>query len=274
MRKGNFNLNDKLGVKYLTVPSFERYKGLVHCFTTRLGGKSEKPYESMNMGKYTDDEKVKENYVLLAESLGIDSGSFYFAHQIHSSNVAVIREKPDKDSDFFSHVFEDTDALVTNLKGVCLCILAADCVPILIYDPVKSVIGAAHSGWKGTAKKISKKVISVMHKEYGTNPEDCIAAVGPSIGKCCYEVDDYVIDKFKSGFSDTNKFVLSKGNGKYMLDLWKVNEMILQEAGIKKENITVSNLCTKCNNDMFYSYRGENGKTGRAVAVIEMREHI
>ncbi|MGL5330807.1 MAG: peptidoglycan editing factor PgeF, partial [Peptostreptococcaceae bacterium] len=162
---------------------------------------------------------------------------------------------------------EEGDALVTNLKEVPLLVFTADCVPVAIIDKKNKAIGAVHAGWRGTYSKICKETIECMKKEYNTNSKDLICVIGPSIGSCCYEVSEELVQKFNTILTNSNeKFYIIKED-KYYLDLWKINEYILKECGVKEENIINLNICTSCNSDKFYSYRVHD-KTQKRIGML------
>ena len=163
------------------------------------------------------------------------------------------------------------DAMITKTPGICLMILQADCTPILFYDKNKRVIGAAHAGWKGTVSKIAKNTINAMTESYNSNPKDIIVGVGPSIGPCCYEVKSDVVRKVKDGLGSSEEIIIDR-NGKYYLDLWKANRMQLLNSGIAEENIEVAKICTKCNQNIFFSARASKSTTGRFGAGIMIRD--
>ncbi|QXM07466.1 peptidoglycan editing factor PgeF [Crassaminicella indica] len=257
---------------YYSIPSFDETKLVKNCFTSRIGGVSKGQYETLNLGLKTDDlrENIIENFRLLCEGLEISINHLVFSDQIHGDNIKIVRKEDRgkgiiKDSDIIG-----VDALITNEKKIALVTVYADCVPIFLLDPVNKVIALAHAGWRGTVLKIGQKVIKKMVEEFKTNPQDCLAAIGPSIGKCCYEVDEGVIDEFNKNFTNLDKFVFFKGNSKYMLDLWQANKITLEEIGVLERNITISNMCTMCNQEVLFSYRGDKGVTGRMAAIMEL----
>jgi len=161
------------------------------------------------------------------------------------------------------------DALITNEKKLPLLLFFADCTPILIFDPVHHAIGAAHGGWKGTVQKIAAKTIRAMAEEFGTNPADCLVGIGPAIGACCYEVGANVRDAFTAAFPRQQGALLFPVSAdKWKLDLWQANRCQLEEIGVLADKIDMANSCTQCNDNVFFSYRADNGHTGRIGALI------
>ena len=184
--------------------------------------------------------------------------------QIHSSIVNKIDE-----NNIGQKI--DGDALITNVPKVPLLVLTADCVPVVIIDPVNKAIGVAHAGWRGTYDEISKKTIEEMNTNYNSNPKDLICVIGPSIGPCCYEVSKDLVEKFNINLSNyTEKFDIIRDN-KHYLDLWKINELTLKDCNVKEENIINLQICTNCNHDKFYSYRKHNKTSKRIGTMIQIR---
>jgi len=229
-----------------------------NCFTIGLNGE-------------VDNDIVLSNRKLLADQFGFSNASYVFASQVHGKGVAVVREE-DRGKGAFERTSYlcDVDAMVTNHSEICLVTQAADCVPILFYDPVKKAIGAAHAGWKGTIAKIAGEVVNTMKSEYGSNPLDLIVGIGPSIGPCCYEVGGEVVQLVLSTFGTTEGLIVkSEENGNVIFDLWETNRQILIEAGVLAKNIELTGLCTKCNNRFFFSARaGDNGRFGAGIMII------
>lgn len=270
---GNLNLNIHGRVQYLSAPCFEKFKNLKHCFTTRIGGVSLEPFNSLNLGINTQDkdENVIENYKIISDSLNINVNDIVISNQVHKDDILIVDESYKGNHFFLDRKVKNIDALITNKKNIAIVTLYADCVPIMIYDKGKNIIALAHAGWRGTVKKIGKKVLKKLKEEFNSNMEDCIALIGPSIGKCCFEVDEPVVNEFKKVFEkEYLNFTTSTSNDKYMIDLWEANKISLLEAGLPEANIIISNICTKCNNDILYSYRNENGNTGRMAAIMQL----
>ena len=263
------------GVPYLEYPLLSKTGVVNHGFSTRLGGVSEGYFSSMNLSftRGDQEEAVRENFRRFTSAIGVRCEDLVFSKQTHTTNVRVVREE-DRGTGFTRELdYTDVDGLITNVPGICLVTFYADCVPLFFVDPVKKAIGLSHSGWRGTVGKIGKVTVDKMKKEYGCNPEDIYAAVGPSICQDCYEVSEDVIEKFKESFDQKHweKFFYKKENGKYQLDLWKANEIIFSEAGILKEHMAITNVCTHCNSDVLYSHRTTGDKRGNLAAFLALK---
>lgn len=240
--------------------------GARHGFTTRLGGASHGKIEGMNFGFRVGDNEgdVYENYRLAAEDLGLCYENFVLARQTHTDNIrCVTRSDAGKGITRESDIF-DTDGLITDEPGVPLVIFSADCVPILLAEPKRRVIAAVHSGWRGSVKKIARAAVRKMTGEYGADAGKIRAAIGASIGPCCFEVGEETAVLFPE------KYVTPKQNGKSTVDLWRFNRDILTEAGVREENISVLGECTVCLSDRYYSYRAHREHTGRLAAMIQI----
>ncbi|MFD0692736.1 peptidoglycan editing factor PgeF [Paenibacillus sp. GCM10027628] len=259
----------------------KQYPELTAGFTSRHGGVSESPYTSMNCGLHVNDvpEHVVENRLLLAKAIGLPFESFTYAEQVHGKEVIVVSNQ-EKGMGRLTRegAIQAKDGFITNEKGIVLCAQFADCVPLYFYDPVNRAVGLAHAGWKGTVLKISMATISLMTHTFGSRPEHIRAAIGPSIGVCCYEVDDMVASRVYEALSDIGSspdqaypIIQSKENGKYMLNLQELNRILIEQAGILSSHIEVTQLCTSCSTDTFFSHRKEGGVTGRMVAWIGLK---
>ncbi|WP_068774440.1 peptidoglycan editing factor PgeF [Paenibacillus sp. FJAT-26967] len=260
----------------------ERFPFLQAGFTSRHGGVSSAPFDSLNMGLHVNDgeDDVIDNRKKLAEALNVPFGALTFGEQVHGKDVAVVSaEMKGKGRLSRADALQDTDAFVTADKGVMLCALFADCVPIYLIDPVNRVVGLAHAGWKGTVLNIGAATLASMSRSFGSRPDEVYAAIGPSIGACCYEVDDTVADRVYKAHEeigapqeDTDRVVMPQNKGKYQLNLQECNRQFLEKAGILSSRIEVTKLCTSCATDSFYSHRKEKGLTGRMAAWIGLRE--
>jgi len=249
-------------------------KELRHFISTRTGGFSKAPYHSLNLSFHVgdDSEKVMKNRKRLAGTIGIPLNQFTIARQIHSGNVSIISDElRGSGSTDYESAIADTDAMVTNGADICLLILVADCVPMLFFDPVQRAIGVAHAGWRGTLQLIAQKTVMVMEKAFGSTPGDIIVGIGPSIGPCCYRVGPEVISQFENTFHTTKGLIVNKSDdGTGYLNLWLANLDQLLHSGIKRSNIELARICTQDNSDLFFSYRHQQGDTGRFGAGITL----
>jgi len=271
----------KNGVRFLVFESLAAQKGVDAVVTTRHGGESTGAFATLNLGGRTGDdaEIVKRNRARAASIVGAAPAWLTFGRQVHGARVAVVGNA-DRGS-----VFDDTDALVTNAALVPLVILTADCAAIFLFDPVRRAVGIAHAGWRGTVAGVAARTVETMRDAFGSRPESLVAAIGPSIGPCCYEVGEEVIDAVTSGFPDhtdellvepdmasAGSFRASVNEERKHFDLWRANEIVLRDAGVPEESIETSRLCTSCRTDWFYSHRAEKGNTGRFGGIVMLHE--
>ena len=252
-------------IKYLQFTNLSEFGNLIHFSTTRQSGKSKGMLSSFNLGYTVNDNPqfVTENLDSLANIFGISRKQMVSPKQSHTKNIGIVKSEND--------LFNDTDALITNIPNICIFVRTADCIPILLYDPVKKAAAAIHSGWKSTLQEISKHTIELMQKEYGTNPKDLIAGVGPSIGPEVYEVGPEVIEQFLNYFDFDNYITPIKNSEKGFLNLWEVNKQILINSGIPGNQIEIAEMCTYSNPELFYSARRDGVKTGRLATGIMIK---
>lgn len=247
-----------------------------HGISTREGGVSEGIYRSMNLSFSRGDDPrcVLENYQRIAKTIGVDVEQMVCSAQTHTTNLRVVTQEDAGKGVLREKDYTDVDGLITNVPGLCLVTFYADCVPLLFVDPVKKIVAASHSGWRGTVGKIGKVTVERMREEFGCLPEDIYAVVGPSICQECYEVSEDVVEAFQQNFAPEHweRLFYSKENGKYQLDLWAANEVILLEAGIAPEHMEITNLCTCCNSESLFSHRASEGKRGNLAAFIALKE--
>lgn len=263
----NYQINQKIGIsrfEHLT----ERAE-LLHFTTYRYGGVSKANYSSLNVGFNSGDEKeqVVDNRKALCDHLDIPVDRLIFPGQTHSATVKVIDEQ------FFelnnsgrTSFLAETDALITAMKQVCISVKTADCVPILLYDPVRQVAAAVHAGWRGTVQYITKLTIEKMKAGFNCKADDILVGIGPSISPDVYEVGEEVWRQFNSQFFTKNGI-----EGKRLLDLWEANRYQLIHAGVKSANIMISGLCTFSNKELFFSARRDGAKTGRMASGVMIR---
>lgn len=264
----DFNISEAVG--YLTFKALDKYPYVKYVFSTRFGGVSENEFKSMNLGFSTGDDKkrVEQNYKIFCRATGINYNSLVLSSQIHSDNVYIATSKDFKDNPWEKPVRSGIDSLITNEPGVTIATFYADCMPIFILDPVKRVIALAHSGWRGTLLGIALNTVNKMSKVFGCNAQELICCIGPCIGKCCFEVDAPLYNEFKNNnYPSQDKIIYKKSNDKFLIDLCEANFQTLNNVGIKRENIFVSDLCTSCCKDLLFSHRATNGKRGTMAAM-------
>jgi hypothetical protein len=273
---------DNLPALLLLSPWTKNHAGLSAGMSTRRGGLSRGSWAELNCGLHVDDlpEHVLQNRKILARAAGFPFAAWTCAEQVHGSEVAVVTEA-DKGAgkDSLQTAIQGKDALVTNEAGIFLTALFADCVPLYFFDPHERVVGLAHAGWRGTVREIAGRMIAVMNSRFGCQPGNILAAIGPSIGGCCYEVDERVIREVGKLFPghaeagrETPPGVTRKENGRFLLDLKEINRQIMIKAGILPTHIEVSKWCTGCHPELFFSHRKQNGRTGRMVSWIGLEK--
>ncbi len=264
-------LNNPDTVPYLTYNSLSEISFINHAFSTRLGGVSQGEFSSMNMAfnRGDDPDAVTENYRRICESAGFEFESLTASAQDHHTVVRAVTRENRGVGIYKPRDMESVDAVMTNEIGVTLVTYYADCTPLFFVDTGNKAIALAHAGWRGTVGRIGEKVIKEMGERYGTKPENIVAAIGPAISVCCYEVDLPCAEHFLA-LKDlqTEKFVFPKQDGKFMIDLPETNRQILAAAGVRNENITVSDLCTNCNSDLLWSHRATKGHRGTMSAFL------
>lgn len=256
---------NKNGVEYLQFRRLLQYEDKIsHCFTLKdltFGD---------NSNFYDIKKNVLENYNKIASELLLDGKNIVRPFQTHTNFVKnVTTEKG-----IFIEKLKDIDGLLTDRKDEVLSLTFADCMPIYLYDEKKNIIGNIHSGWKGTLNKIGKLAVEKMIKDYGSNPEDIICAIGPTIRKCHFEVDEDVKDMFYEAFKDSNIISLGQikdGKQKYYIDTVLANINMMRDLGLKDENIIDSKICTVCNSDKMHSYRVDKNLAGRNTAIIAIK---
>jgi hypothetical protein len=242
----------------------------IQGFTTRHEGVSRPPYNSLNLGLSTLDSShsVEGNRSLLTRAFGTRMENLVTVTQVHGADLLVL----DEPNDDFSHFQKlECDGIVTNQTGIMIGICVADCVPILLLDPVKQVIAALHAGWKGTAQGIARKGVEAMVSVFGSDPGQILAAIGPAISACCYEVDAPVAEAFRTSPMQFESFAKSSGPGTWRLDLSEANRQQLYRAGLEEKNVEANPLCVSCEKDLFFSYRRDKGETGRQMGFIMLK---
>ena len=251
---------------------------VVHAVSTRLGGVSKPPFDSLNLALHVGDEPadVIANRKRFAQSLGFSINDIVTPNQIHGDKIFRVDENyRGCGCENYADSIPETDALITNTPALPLMLCFADCVPIFFVDVENCAIGLAHGGWKGTLKKIAAKTLLTMRDEFGTRPKDCLIGIAPSIGSCCYEVGGEVIERCKAAFPKNFDELLLERDGKFFLDLWRANVLQLLEVGVPEENIDVAGECTCCQSSWYFSYRAAQkhglDRTGRIAALIALK---
>ena len=236
------------------------HKELFADFSDRWGGVSNPPYHELNLALHVKDNPldVLKNREILAKKFNFYIENLIYMDQTHSDNIQII-------NDTFTNKIDNCDGIITNKPNIPLMVMVADCIPVLLYDREKKVIGAVHAGRNGTFKSISKKAVNIMIKEFESNPKDIVVSLGPSIKECCYEVGEDLADIAKKSFGE--KYVIKRG-GSFYLDLQTLNLDQLKSVGVKEENIEISSVCTCCDKN-YFSYR-RDGVTGRFAGVIKL----
>ncbi len=249
---------------------------MAHAFSTRQGGVSRAPYATLNLGLSVGDDPraVEENRCRFFGSFGIQPAQVVRVKQVHGDGVLTVDEALVGRRGFPGILLDERyeyDALATNLPDLALVISTADCLPILIHDPVRAAAAAVHAGWRSTAKRIAARAIEAMTAAYGTDPGDCRVAVGPGIRGCCYEVDSPVTDLMAKALSTWQDHAVTTRSGHVRLDLAGVNRSILVSAGVHPDRVADVGLCTACRTDLFFSHRAEKPRTGRMMNLILLK---
>ncbi len=254
--------------------TFLRAEGLeaIHGFSTRMGGVSPAPFDTLNLGLSQGDDpaRVRENYRRFCAAIGADVDRLVCSRQVHGDVIRVVTAADagkgvDRERDY------EVDGLVTNVPGLPLAIHTADCIPVLLYDPVHHAIGACHAGWRGTALAIAAKTVAQMTQVYGTDPGDLRCAVGAGISRCCFETRSDVPDAMREAMGGAAEpFIDDHGDGRFHVDLKGINRYWLTQAGVPEDQIAVSDECTVCRSEKFFSHRRSGAARGAMAAVIQL----
>lgn len=261
-------------IVYFTFEKFDNTGIVSHCFSTRKGGVSTGVFKSMNLHFREDNiENVIENYKIICSAIDVDYRNVVFSKQIHNDTIYTVLEKDRGKGLLVESDISDADGLITNKKGIVLTTFYADCVPLYFLDPVKRVIAMAHSGWRGTVKKIGVKAVYKMEKDYDCKRKNILVGIGPSIKKCCFEVDYPVVEEFLNNMNYSKEFIFkdNEKEGKYKIDLQRIIEKALISVGISAENIENAGICTRCNPDLFFSHRYMGNERGSLAGLIALK---
>ena len=274
--KPGMNYMESDPVPYLSFPMLEKTGMVIQGFSTKLGGVSQGKFATLNFTFTRGDnpEHVMENYRRMAAVLGVDEKRMVLSYQTHTTNVRLVTMEDAGKGIVKERDYKDIDGLITNVPGITLVTFFADCVPLYFLDPVHKAIGLSHSGWRGTVSRMGAVTINKMKEAYGTRAEDLLVCIGPSICGDCYEVGEEVALEFQNAFAkeNWNQILRKKGNGKFMLDLWKANEILLKEAGVKPEHIQTTDICTHCNSEYLFSHRTCGNERGNLAAFLSLKE--
>ena len=272
VRMDNMNYSTPAGVGLLTFDALDRVDFIRHGFSTRNGGVSEGEFASMNLsfGRGDPGENVEENYRRICAALDVDPALLVSAHQDHHTGIRRVFAEDGGTGVWKPGFAESIDGLCTDVPGVTLVVHCADCVPLYFVDPVHRAIGLAHAGWRGTAANMAGTMVEKMHREFGTEAADLIAAIGPSIGPDHFEVDPPCAEEFLK-LPASEQFVRDDSNGKFHVDLWECNRQFMLAAGIPAEQITVGGVCTMCHSDLLFSHRATKGHRGGMAAFLTIR---
>ena len=264
------------GVPYLSFKALEDTGMVINGFSTRLGGASKGRFATMNFSysRKDDPADVLENFTRMADALGVERDRMVVSYQTHTTNVRRVTREDEGKGVIRERDYRDVDGLITDVPGITLVTFYADCVPLYLVDQVHHAIGLSHSGWRGTVRRMGQVTMDAMKEAFGTRPEDVTACIGPSICRDCFEVGEEVAEAFADAFDPKYRDALYRANakpGKYQLDLWKANEIIFQEAGVPKEQIHTTNICTMCNSDYLFSHRRVGEARGNLAAFLSIR---
>jgi YfiH family protein len=265
-----FSYNASGGIGYYTIDALEATGEVKTCFSTRTGGISTGSYYSLNLGFKSGDDIacVKRNFELLCDAAGFSREDLVLSDQVHGDRYRIVGRKDRGKGTVIDSDIVGVDALITNERGVALCIFTADCVPVFLYDRENKAAALCHAGWRGVAGDIVLKTVDAMKASYNSSPKDMTAAIGPSIGPCCFNVGTDVAGVFEKMFPDTDNIVMGAAGG-CRVNLWNAVNQQLKSAGVKESDIICSGLCTSCCSE-FYSYRRDRGKTGRMISILQL----
>jgi YfiH family protein len=242
-------------IHYITIPALEKIGLIKHAFTTRQGG----------LGARSSGIKLTDDWKALAEAFGVNPERLVTANQVHGENIVRVDGR-----NFNKTKTVQADAIITSALEMAIGVETADCVPVLLVDPLTPAVGAVHAGWRSTVKRIVQKAVKKMQDEFGSDPSRMIAAIGPTIGPECYEVDEPVMGPVREVFPLWKEVASARGIDKWGLDLVKLNKLELAQIGLSEKNVHSIGLCTSCRRDLFYSFRAE-GRTGRMLSVIMIK---
>ncbi|MCG6175187.1 peptidoglycan editing factor PgeF [Anoxybacillus sp. LAT_31] len=271
--KGCRTMNEIFRQAHESLLLFDGWENVSVAFTTKRGGVSTGAFATLNLGMHVADDcdVVYENRKKVAEQLNVSLDRWVCADQVHGVHIEkVTNNHAGKGVRAYDTAVPHTDGLYTNERQLMLALCFADCVPLYFFSPSKKLIGLAHAGWKGTVHNIAGEMVKRWNEE---GADDIYVVIGPSIGRCCYVVDDRVIEFVQKALVNSPQSLYNEtSKGQYALDLKEMNKQLLQQAGVPSERIAVSSYCTSCEQSLFFSHRRDGGKTGRMMALIGWRE--
>ena len=270
----SFTLNTAQGTSFLSCDQLEQAGGIVHGFSTRLGGVSHGVCAGLNLGynRGDDPDCVRENFRQFCAAIGADYSGLIKTRQVHRDHVQPVTAA-DRGMDLIAPTPWESDGLITDVPGLCLTVFSADCVPVLLYDPVRRCIAAVHSGWRGTALSIAARAVEKMTADYGCDPGHILAAIGPSISKCCFETHADVPEEMTAMLgAAATPFIEALPGGKFRVDLKGIIQNTLLCAGLDPAHIHCSDHCTTCRPDLYWSHRLLGNQRGSMAAMIQLTD--
>lgn len=272
MKNTNLKHHQKDELIYFTFPSFDKYNFISHAFPSRWGGVSTGIYSTLNFILKDDKpENIHQNYEILCNALNMPVDNIVCSALTHGKNIKKVTSADKGKGLIKERDYTDIDGLITNEPNIPITATFADCVPIFFLDPVKKVIGIAHSGWRGTVQKIGAEMVKLMMSDYDCHKENILIGIGPSICQNCFEVEKEVYNEFLQIDCLPKNWVISK-SPKYYINLQAIIKKMFLNLGISEKNITTANMCTKCNSDTFFSHRATQGKRGAMAGIIMLKE--
>ena len=274
--EGPMYLTEGASVPYIAYKNLDETGMVYHGMSTRMGGVSQGHLGTMTLSftRGAREENVRENFRRMGRALGFFVDSLVLSDQTHTTNVRLVTEEDRGKGYGKPRDYTDVDGLITDVPGLTLATFYADCVPLFFVDPVHRAVGLSHSGWKGTVGRMGAVTLERMREAFGTRPQDVQAAIGPSICQDCYQVSQDVGEAFAREFAShlDDRLLRPDGEGKYRLNLWRANELVLLEAGVLPEHLAFPSVCTCCNPDYLFSHRASQGKRGNLGAFLGIRE--
>jgi purine-nucleoside/S-methyl-5'-thioadenosine phosphorylase / adenosine deaminase len=274
LKEKNMIRHEQGELLYFSYPIFTSCKRILSVVSSRQGGVSAQPYDSLNLALSVGDdpEDVMINRELLCKAIGVEVDAMTIAQLVQGTHIEVVTSSSrGLSAAEKAQRFVATDGLITNSADIPLFIFIADCAALSFFDPKRHVIGIGHAGWRGAVGGIARKMVEAMNAAFDCNPADILVGISPSIGPCCYQVQEDVFGAFQGAYPEqASSFFVQQPDGSLHLDMWKALTCQLHSSGIEEAHIELSGICTACHTDMFYSNRAEGGKTGRFTGMITL----